>query len=226
MIPHQKHYYSRFLLSLVFLLTAFFAKAQDDELPDGWVSDPLKKPAVWQELKQDPTNESLWKEYMGKPLTTLSPDEQGKYNNWKQQLMLQRLTENEAIVGLVISDEMKDDFFIDEQAFTEFDRLIKETISASEPGITRADLAGVEAIIMSEREDLKMLKQNIKQNFVIIEDIYSDVFAEYKVEYQYYHEKYPDGDYSKTKWVEEHEAKLKKLRADQLKKLQSRYNVD
>lgn len=219
-------YSALFLLSLLLLILPFRIRAQDSDLPDGWVKDPMKKPMVWQELKQAPTDADLWQEYMGKPLNALNNKELENYRNWKQQLMLQRLTENEAIVGLVISDEMKDEFFIDEQAFTEFDKLIKETISASEPGITRADLAGVEAMIMSEREDLNMLKQNIKQNFVIIEDVYRDIFSEYKIKYEFYHEKHPDGEYSKTKWVEEHEKKLKKLRAEQLKKLQSRYNVD
>ncbi len=139
--------------------------------------------------------------------------------------MIQRLAENEAIVGLVISDDL-DNVFIDEAAYNEFDKLIKETVSASEPGITKADLAGVEAIILSERQDLNELKGNILENFVIIEDIYSDIFDEYKVEYTYYNEAHPDGTYSKTKWVEDHEAKLKKLRDDQIKKLQKRYKLD
>lgn len=216
----------RFITVLGLVLLLLPGLQAQEEMPDGWVSDPLKKPGVWQSLKQDPTDRELWEEYMGKSLGALSPDELQKYANWKQQLMLQRLTENEAIVGLVISDEMKDDFFIDEQAFTEFDALIKETIAASEPGITRADLAGVEAIILSERDDLTMLKQNINENFVIIEDIYDEVFAEYKIKYEFYHEKYPNGDYSKTKWVEDQEARLKKLRDDQIKMLQSRYKVD
>ncbi|MGF1532211.1 MAG: hypothetical protein ACFCUI_00795 [Bernardetiaceae bacterium] len=219
------HLYTFLLLIACLALPCLNAYAQDDE-PDGWANDPLKKPKIWQTLKEDPTDAAAWEAYMGSPVSKLSDKDLGRYASWKQQLMLQRLTENEAIVGLVISDQMMDDFFIDEQAFTEFDRLIKETLASSEPGITRADLAGVEAIIMTEREDLSYLKRNIKQNFAIIEDVYQEIFAEYKVEYEFYQDKYPDGSYSQTKWIEDHEIKLKQLRDDQIKKLQSRYKVD
>ncbi len=54
----------KLFLTSLFCFLGFFVMAQDEDLPEDWASDPLKKPEIWQALKKEPTNATLWKKYM------------------------------------------------------------------------------------------------------------------------------------------------------------------
>ncbi|MCS7005892.1 MAG: hypothetical protein NZM38_11280 [Cytophagales bacterium] len=56
------------------------------------------------------------------------------------------------------------------------------------------------------------LVNNIAQNFVMIEDYFNEEFKKYGGIYHYYQEKYPNGNYDKHRWVQEHEKKLRELK--------------
>lgn len=212
-------------LSTLFLLLSLFASqslfAQDDE----WVEDPLKNAAIWKQLKNKPIDSQLWSDYFGKPLSELSSKQKQKFSEWKQELMLRHLAENEAVIGFVIDTENSEDFFIDETAYTEIEKRIQEALQSGELSVSLADFMGIEAMILIEGNNIKELKSNILQNFVILEDIYNDRFNEYQVKYVYYSDKHPDGKYDFIKWIDDQDAKLHDLKMGEIKELKAKYKV-
>jgi hypothetical protein len=193
---------------------------------DDWIEDPLKKPAVWSKLLDKPTDSTLWVQYLGKTWEAMSNSEREKVNNWKQELMLRSLASNEAVVGFVITEDASDGFFIDEAAFREFERQIEAAKNSSARAtISFADIQGLEAVVMPEREGMAELKQNIAENFVIIEDLYKEIYEEQGLTYTYYKDKHPDGKYNQVKWIEDIEADLRSIKERQLKKLREKYRI-
>jgi hypothetical protein len=213
----------------IFFLVTFFilglfttVLAQDD-----FIEDPMENSAIWQQLTENPTDSTLWENYYGKPFSAMNAKEAEKVNGWKQELMLRKLVSNDAVIGFVITDEIDEGFFIDEAAFREFEAQIQ---SAKESGqavtITFKDVQGLEAIIMPEWEGMADLKQNIAENFVILEDMYKDIFTEQGIDFQNYTATHPDGKYSQIKWIEELDGKLRKAKETQLKELKKKYNMN
>lgn len=61
-------------------------------------------------------------------------------------------------------------------------------------------------------ETYRDLTQNIHKNFPIIEEYFTERFEELGDQYVPFAEVYPNGDYNKSKWVDEQEEKLKELK--------------
>lgn len=210
-----------FALGLFLFSNSLFAQVAD------WVEDPMKKPEIWKQLITTPTDSKMWESYMGKNFKSMTPKENEKLNLWKQELMLRKLSDNEAIVGLVVKDGISDGFFIDEKAFDEFEKKIEEMKKSTggDAVITISEFAGIEAMVMAERDDIAGLKSNTIVNFAIIEDVYQEVFEEFGIKYVYYKEKYPKQDFEKNKWIAEHDAQLKKIKTEQVNKIKSKFSV-
>jgi hypothetical protein len=207
-----------------FFILGFFTSvfAQDD-----FVEDPLGKSAIWQQLTENPTDSTLWANYYGKPFSAMNAKEAEKVNGWKQELMLRKLASNDAIIGFVITDEIDEGFFIDEAAFREFEAQIQAAkASGQTTTITFKDVQGLEAIIMPEWEGMADLKQNVAENFVILEDMYKDIFTEQGIDFQNYTVAHPDGKYSQVKWIEELDVKLRRAKEVQLKELKKKFNMN
>lgn len=169
-------------------------------------TDPLKKPELWSRLKDNPADMELWASYVGKKWATMSPAEQQRTMQWKQQLMLQIISDKEAII-------------------TSVGRKIDEKqVRLSE--LENKQLAQVSEVIATDREELRELKANINENFVILEDLYSQIFSELGAEYKYYLEAHPNDAYSKVRWVEEQEAKIKLLKEAKIKQLKKGYAMN
>ncbi|WP_338764417.1 hypothetical protein WAF17_21750 [Bernardetia sp. ABR2-2B] len=213
------------LLSLVavfFILGVSTAFAQDD-----FVEDPMGNSAIWQKLTENPTDSTLWENYYGKSWSAMNKKEASKVNSWKQELMLRKLASNDAVIGFVITDEIDEGFFIDEAAFREFEAQIQTAKASGQAAtITFKDVQGLEAIIMPEWEGMADLKQNIAENFVILEDMYKDIFSEQGIEFQNYDAVHPDGKYNQIKWIEELDGKLRKAKEKQLSELKKKYNMN
>jgi hypothetical protein len=193
---------------------------------DDWIEDPMGKPVIWKKLMDNPTDSTLWTQYMGKGWSEMNVREKDKINDWKQELMLRSLASNEAVIGFVITEDASDGFFIDEAAFREFERQIAAAKQGSGPAtISFADMQGLEAVVMPEREGMNELKQNIVENFVIIEDMYKEIYEEQGLTYTYYSEKHPDGKYNQVRWIEDIEADLRKIKEKQLKQLRDKYRI-
>lgn len=219
---------SKKLFSILFFVGVFFllgissAFAQDD-----FVEDPMGNSAIWQQLTENPTDSTLWENYYGKPWASMNKKEAEKVNSWKQELMLRKLASNDAVIGFVITDDIDEGFFIDEAAFREFEAQIQAArASGQATNITFKDIQGLEAIIMPEWEGMADLKQNIAENFVILEDMYKDIFTEQGIEFENYTAAHPDGKYSQIKWIEELDGKLRKAKEEQLKTLKKKYNMN
>jgi hypothetical protein len=229
-----------FLLIVILCLSVpTGARAQGTAKPTGvnaaasgndWIHDPLKVPDVWKALIRNPIDSSLWIEYYGKNWDKMTIKDYEKINHWKQQLMLKQLMSNEDLIGFVIRPEYRSaDFFIDELAFVEFRDAIKAAKEAAKgkngkrPVVIRAQIAGMEALILSENEELQRLKTNPKANFEMIENMYAEIFTEFKVPYTYYHEKHPDRKYPLIKWIEEKEAELRAIKMKQVEELRAKY---
>ena len=213
----------------IFFLIIFFivglattALAQDD-----FVEDPMGNSAIWQQLTENPTDSVLWANYYGKPFSAMNTKEAEKVNGWKQELMLRKLASNDAVIGFVITDEIDEGFFIDEAAFREFELQIQAAkASGQTTTITFKDIQGLEAIIMPEWEGMADLKQNVAENFVILEDMYKDIFTEQGIDFQDYTATHPDGKYSQVKWIEELDGKLRKAKEQQLKEIKKKFNMN
>lgn len=211
-----------FLISTFFVLATSSAFAQDD-----FVEDPMGNPSIWQQLTENPTDSTLWANYYGKPWSSMNQKEAEKVNGWKQELMLRKLASNDAVIGFVITDEIDEGFFIDEAAFREFEAQIQSAkASGQATHITFKDIQGLEAIIMPEWEGMADLKQNVAENFVILEDMYKDIFTEQGIEFENYTAAHPDGKYSQVKWIEELDGKLRKAKEQQLKELKKKFNMN
>ncbi|AZQ60995.1 hypothetical protein EI427_01810 [Flammeovirga pectinis] len=70
----------------VFSTSVSYAQYYDDE---ELLEDPLVKPRIWSQLKQNPTDEYLWSRYFGKDLFDITPDEYQLYEILKNDLMNQ-----------------------------------------------------------------------------------------------------------------------------------------
>ncbi|WP_291720530.1 hypothetical protein [Bernardetia sp.] len=211
-----------FFILFLFVLGAASAQAQDD-----FVEDPMGKSAIWQQLTENPTDSTLWENYYGKPWASMNKKEAEKVNGWKQELMLRKLASNDAVIGFVITDEIDEGFFIDEAAFREFEAEINAAKASGQAAtVSFKDIQGLEAIIMPEWEGMAELKQNVAENFVILEDMYKDIFDEQGLEFQNYTAAHPDGKYSQVKWIEELDGKLRKAKEKQLSELKQKFNIN
>ena len=218
----KKLFFILFVIVTSFAISVSSASAQDD-----FVEDPMGKSSIWQQLTENPTDSTLWANYYGKPWASMNQKEAEKVNNWKQELMLRKLASNDAVIGFVITDDIDEGFFIDEAAFREFEAQIQNAKATGQSAnITIKDIQGLEAIIMPEWEGMADLKQNVAENFVILEDMYKDIFTEQGLEFQSYTAAHPDGKYSQVKWIEELDGKLRQAKEKQLKELKKKFNMN
>lgn len=217
----------RNIQKLFFLLAFIILGVSSVQAQDNFVEDPMGKSSLWQQLTENPTDSTLWENYYGKPWASMNKQESAKVNGWKQELMLRKLASNDAVIGFVITDEIDEGFFIDEAAFREFESEINAAKASGQSAtISFKDIQGLEAIIMPEWEGMADLKQNIAENFVILEDMYKDIFDEQGLEFQNYTAAHPDGKYSQIKWIEELDGKLRKAKEKQLSELKEKFNIN
>ena len=179
---------------LLSVFTAFSVQAQ-------FIDDPLKKPAQWEKVRQNPTDLEAWANYYGKKWTLMTPTEQQQVMEWKHQLILQDIADKEAIVTSAENPTAN------------------KSLTSSE--IPVKAVQDMEAFIREDKKGLDELRSNIHENFVILEDMYRDIFKELGVTYIPYEQKHPKGDYSRVKWIEEHEAQIKILKENKIKQLRT-----
>lgn len=186
-----------FLLCLLLTLSVSAVQAQ-------FIDDPLKKPAQWAKVRQNPDDLEAWANYYGKKWILMTPAEQQQVMEWKHQLILQEIADKEAIVTAAENPASKS--------------ANNNTVSSELPAKAIADM---EAFIRDEQKGLTELRSNIHENFVILEDMYRDIFKELGATYIPYEQRYPNGDYSRTKWIEEQEAKIKLLKENKIKQVKN-----
>lgn len=198
-----------------------------------WVDDPLKRPELWRDLQRNPIDSGRWVEYMGKAWKEMTMKDREQIGVWKQQLMIRLLAANEDILGFVIRPEfMESDFFIDDAAFKEMvmqvakvkKGLARRPMSKSKLHFMKAELAGMEAIILEENDHLKELKSNIAVNFAMIEGIYEEIFKQFSQTYAYYDDSPLKKRLNQMQWIEEQERRLRDLKTRQIMQLRKKHH--
>jgi len=112
------------LFSLVLLVLE--ANAQDKKK----YIDPFKRPRIWKDLEKDPTDSSLWIQYVGKNWQDMTKDERYHVQDMKQMIMLEHLSEESDILGFSLKSNGKhrtpEGFFIDDFAYLDLMRFIED----------------------------------------------------------------------------------------------------
>jgi hypothetical protein len=185
--------------------------------------DPYKKPALWKKLRSNPNDSSLWVKYVGKRWSVMTRRERESIARWRQEFYIQSIADKESIVGELEKEAEAPANPMDKDPFY---NVPMPKLAPAAPRYTEADmkqLGQLEEMIMEERPDIATLKQNVFENFVILEDVLNEAFAELGAKYRYYAEVHADGKYSELRWIEEQEVRLKQ--AKQAKVAQMRKKV-
>jgi hypothetical protein len=138
----------------------------------------------------------------------------------KQLLYIEAIAEEESIIGVQKKNVSEEVFKGVPLPKTAPDRKPNELTS-----VEAKQLAGAEAIIMEEPQEIEELKVNITTNFIILEDKFKEVFESLGMTYRYYHEVHPEGDYSELKWIEEQELRIKLVKKQQVELFRNSYKI-
>ncbi len=167
------------ILAFAMVLMGTQLHAQDSATT---INDPLKKPAIWEQLKQTPYNDALWTAYFDQDLFSLTREQYISYNEWKASLVELQSKEIEAkeLELLKRREEYLANRYSHKRKLTE--------------------------------SDFDALVQNVNKNFPIIEQYFLEQFEALGEKYKSYAEVHPDKKYNQTRWVEENEEKLLNLK--------------
>lgn len=81
----------------------------------------------------------------------------------------------------------------------------------------------LEDSFLAESTEMEELKENLYENFFILEAVLADEFEVLGVEYVFYKRKYPKGNYSESRWMMEKEDELKKLKTQKLEEIKQAF---
>ncbi len=183
-------------------------------------SDPYGKPAMWEKLKKDPNNRTLWGKYLSKKWTKLSKKDKADVEAMKQLLYIEAIAEEESIIGTQLRKKA-DEVFKD----SPLPKLAPDHKPNELTSVEAKQLAHVEAIILEEPSEIEELKVNITTNFIILEDKFKEVFETLGENYRYYYEVHPEGDYSELHWIEEQELKIKLIKKRQAEAFRKGFTI-
>lgn len=81
----------------------------------------------------------------------------------------------------------------------------------------------LEESFLAESTEMGELKENLYENFFILEAVLADEFEVLGAKYVFYKQKYPKGNYSESRWMMEKEEELKKLKTQKLEELKQAF---
>ncbi len=81
----------------------------------------------------------------------------------------------------------------------------------------------LEESFLAESTEMEELKQNLYENFFILEAVFADEFEVLGANYVFYKQKYPKGNYSESRWMMEKEQELKKLKTQKLEEMKQAF---
>lgn len=190
----------------VFLLFSVSAFAQSNILEaDVSEPDPLGSPEVWKKISDKPHDVEAWTLYLGRSWESLTPNERVQIKLWQQPLFLAYIEAGKHLIKPK-KEEPKDDFK---------DILAKPKV--------RKFMNELKEIMLAQPQEVDELKENLFENFLIIEDYYTEAFEEFGGEYTSYAEKYPDGGFSESKWIQEKDQELQSLKKQRLEEMQTEF---
>ncbi|WP_338763579.1 hypothetical protein WAF17_19995 [Bernardetia sp. ABR2-2B] len=81
----------------------------------------------------------------------------------------------------------------------------------------------LEESFLAESTEMEELKENLYENFFILEAVLADEFEALGADYVFYKQKYPKGNYSESRWMMEKEQELKKLKTKKLEEVKQAF---
>lgn len=84
-------------------------------------------------------------------------------------------------------------------------------------------LKDLEESFLAESTEMEELKENLYENFFILEAVLADEFEVLGIEYVFYKQKYPKGNYSESRWMMEKEEELRKLKTQKLEEMKQAF---
>jgi hypothetical protein len=84
-------------------------------------------------------------------------------------------------------------------------------------------LKDLEESFLAESTEMEELKENLYENFFILEAVLSDEFDVLGTDYVFYKQKYPKGNYSESRWMMEKEQELRKLKTQKLEEMKQAF---
>jgi len=168
--------------------------------------DPLGKPDVWSELKENPQNISLWAEYLEKSLGEIEDRHLQDILKWSKMLCPEGQQLAIGNVMLWYATQAKKDDLKSKMEAHLFHKELEEEVS-------------------HEALELGDLTEDIEGNFIIIEDKLRQAYAEMGVQYQPFDKVYPGGNYSKFGWIDDKRQELKQLKMLNVRLLIVRDNI-
>ncbi|MGF1532688.1 MAG: hypothetical protein ACFCUI_03225 [Bernardetiaceae bacterium] len=182
------------------------------------LNDPLKKPAIWKALEENPADEGLWYQYMGKEESKMSQQQYDQFIGWRQELLLRLARRNSAARA---AEQARQKARADSIALVQ-KQAEEEKLKNPYQGKSAAEIKALltqEALIMEESDELTELKGNLYVNFDILEEKYKAEFQRLGQTYQPYHDVYPDESYPHVRWCEDQEKRLRALKEAKVRAL-------
>lgn len=205
----MKHNYytttGKLILVLLLTFTMGHGYAQEES-----INDPLKKPIIWEKITKDYQNISLWEEYFETKWDELDIDIQKQIMKWQNILAIEMIAKEEAIFDMKAEEVSWDIPESNITASNQENELKQEQLRVEVIKYNHQ----IDEIIQQQTSELAFLQQNVKENFLIIEDILFEEFLNYGSEYYYYDEIHPDRKYSIETWVEEKTKELLTLKRE------------
>lgn len=81
----------------------------------------------------------------------------------------------------------------------------------------------LEESFLAESTEMEELKENLYENFFILESVLADEFEVLGTDYVSYKQKYPKGNYSESRWMMEKEQELKNLKTQKLEDMKQAF---
>lgn len=100
-----------FRILLIIAIGLFFSTASE-AIGQSTTNDPLKKPAIWNRLKDYPKSDNLWKAYFGKDLFELDSDEGKNYRLWRAFLISEKTKQEEEERAKILSNYRTEESYV------------------------------------------------------------------------------------------------------------------
>lgn len=84
-------------------------------------------------------------------------------------------------------------------------------------------LKDLEDSFLAESTEMEELKENLYENFFILEAVLADEFEVLGTDYTFYKQKYPKGNYSESRWMMEKEQELRNLKTQKLEEMKQAF---
>ncbi|OHX67006.1 hypothetical protein [Flammeovirga pacifica] len=194
-------------------------------------NDPLKKPKVWEMLKESPSDEGLWAAYVGKSWVCMTIHEKEQIEKWQAEIEASRPAPTKNLnpeVHVAMTAELKKE--IETQVFAEDDEFWEDEVMQS--SVSQQEQVKIEAELQEHFEALEekmvqtpsminILSRDLRKNFILIEDEFDMEYESLGKVYTSYWEKHPNGKYSPEKWVYEKKLELKSFKKEEFEKIKS-----